>query len=41
MFEGFEQRFVDVSDGRIFCQIGGEGPPMLLLHGNPQTHDVV
>ena len=38
MFEGFEKRFVDVSDGPIFCQIGGEGPPMLLLHGNPQTH---
>lgn len=38
MFDGFDARFVDVTDGKIFCRIGGEGPPLLLLHGNPQTH---
>ncbi|MCE2517001.1 MAG: alpha/beta hydrolase [Alphaproteobacteria bacterium] len=38
MFEGFAEKFVEVTDGRIFCRIGGEGPPLLLLHGNPQTH---
>ncbi len=38
MFEGFDAAFVDVSDGQIFCRIGGEGPPLLLIHGNPQTH---
>ena len=38
MFENFEERFVDVTDGQIYCRIGGEGPPLLLIHGNPQTH---
>ena len=36
-FEGFEERFVDVPDGRIFCRIKGSGEPLLLLHGYPQT----
>lgn len=38
MFNGFDERYVDVADGQVFCRIGGEGPPLLLLHGNPQTH---
>ncbi|MCE2916375.1 MAG: alpha/beta hydrolase [Rubrivivax sp.] len=34
---GFAEHFV-VSDGlSIRAQIGGEGPPLLLLHGHPQT----
>jgi haloacetate dehalogenase len=37
MFDGFETRFVDVSDTTIFCRVGGSGPPVLLLHGYPQT----
>ena len=24
--------------GRIHCAVGGDGPPLLLLHGYPQTH---
>lgn len=40
-FPGFEQKQVIVQseDGpiQIACQIGGEGPPILLLHGFPQT----
>jgi len=39
MFEGFERRTVDVGDGiLVACVLGGEGPPVLLLHGFPQTH---
>jgi len=38
MFEGFEQRDVDTSGARIHLRVGGSGPPLLLLHGNPLTH---
>jgi len=38
MFEGFETRTIDVSETSIHCVVGGEGPPLLLLHGYPQTH---
>ena len=38
MFEGFRKKFVKVNKGKIFCRIGGKGPPILLLHGYPQTH---
>lgn len=36
--DGFEARLVDVGEARIFAEIGGSGPPLLLLHGYPQTH---
>lgn len=38
MFEGFESRRVVTSGAEIHLRIGGEGPPLLLLHGYPQTH---
>ena len=39
MFEGFERRIIDVGDGiAIACVAAGEGPPVLVLHGFPQTH---
>jgi haloacetate dehalogenase len=38
MFEGFEARDVDTRGARIHLRIGGSGPPLLLLHGNPLTH---
>ena len=39
LFPGFERRLVTVDDGtRIACVVGGSGPPLLLLHGYPQTH---
>jgi haloacetate dehalogenase len=37
MFEGFARKKVDVGGGvTINCVVGGEGPPVLLLHGMPQ-----
>lgn len=38
MFEGFTQRQVTTAEARINLRYGGEGPPVLLLHGHPQTH---
>jgi haloacetate dehalogenase len=38
MFDGFELHRVDTGEATIRARIGGKGPPLLLLHGNPQTH---
>jgi haloacetate dehalogenase len=38
LFPGFASRSIDTSIGKIFARLGGEGPPLLLLHGYPQTH---
>ena len=38
MFEGFEQRRIETSGTTINLVTGGSGPPLLLLHGYPQTH---
>jgi haloacetate dehalogenase len=38
LFPGFASEWITSSRGRIFARIGGEGAPMLLLHGYPQTH---
>ena len=39
MFEGFARRSIDAGgDVAINAVIGGSGPPLLLLHGYPQTH---
>ncbi len=38
MFEGFEERRIATQDTEIALRIGGSGPPLLLLHGYPQTH---
>jgi haloacetate dehalogenase len=37
MFEGFTTQTVDVGDARLFVRCGGQGPPVLLLHGHPRT----
>jgi haloacetate dehalogenase len=37
-FERFSLEHVDVGGGRMRLRRGGSGPPLLLLHGNPQTH---
>lgn len=36
-FEGFEERYLDTPAGRIFVRMAGSGPPLVLLHGYPQT----
>ena len=38
MFEGFEERTIPTSETVIHARVGGAGPPLLLLHGYPQTH---
>lgn len=36
-FDGFQERLIALDQGEIFCRIAGSGPPLLLLHGYPQT----
>ena len=38
LFPGFASHWIDTSAGKIFARAGGSGPPLLLLHGYPQTH---
>jgi haloacetate dehalogenase len=38
MFDGFVARDLATERGAIRAMVGGEGPPVLLLHGYPQTH---
>lgn len=38
MFDGFEQAIIDTGEAAIRVRYGGTGPPLLLLHGIPQTH---
>ncbi len=35
---GFQGRQIDTPGARIHVAVGGSGPPLLLLHGHPQTH---
>ena len=38
LFDGFRLEQIAVRDGSLRVRHGGRGPPLLLLHGNPQTH---
>lgn len=38
MFDGFKVSKVQTTGATINVVSGGQGPPVLLLHGNPQTH---
>jgi haloacetate dehalogenase len=37
-FPGFAVRSVETGIGPIFARVGGRGPPLLCLHGFPETH---
>ena len=38
LFPGFAWREVDVGDATLHMRIAGDGPPLVLLHGYPQSH---
>lgn len=38
LFPGFTAHWVDGPIGKIFARVGGEGPPVVMIHGFPQTH---
>ena len=38
MFEGFELEHVDVGEVNLRVRHGGQGQPVVLLHGHPRTH---
>jgi haloacetate dehalogenase len=38
MFENFRTFDIETAGATIHGRIGGKGPPLLLLHGNPLTH---
>ena len=38
LFPGFAIRRIRANGTDIHCVVGGSGPPLLLLHGYPQTH---
>ena len=41
LFPGCVRREIDVGDGIVIpAVVGGSGPPLLLLHGHPQTHAI-
>lgn len=37
ILDGFRHRMVRTSEVKIHAVIGGDGPPLVLLHGFPQT----
>jgi haloacetate dehalogenase len=38
LFPQFATRHADTSAARLFARVGGKGPPLLQVHGYPQTH---
>jgi len=38
LFPGFKPHRLRTTGAEIHCLVGGNGPPLLLLHGYPQTH---
>ena len=38
LFAGFGERRLACERGEVCARVGGSGPPLLLLHGYPQTH---
>jgi haloacetate dehalogenase len=40
LFPGFAVHDLDTRGARVHARVGGRGPPLLLLHGYPQTHAI-
>jgi haloacetate dehalogenase len=38
VFAHFTEQLVHTDRGSVLARVGGDGPPLLLLHGYPQTH---
>jgi len=38
LYPGFESKWIDTEVGRMFARTGGNGPPLLLLHGYTETN---
>jgi haloacetate dehalogenase len=38
LFDGFTLSLIETDEATICVRHGGSGPPLLLLHGHPQTH---
>jgi haloacetate dehalogenase len=38
MFEGFAEQRLPTTRGQLYARTAGNGPPLLLLHGYPETH---
>ena len=38
LYPGFESHWIDTSAGKLFARSGGSGPPLLMLHGYPQSN---
>jgi len=38
LFPGFAEHRLQGDGAEIYCRTGGEGPPLLLLHGFPESH---
>ena len=38
MFNDFSEKKLQLKDGGLFYKIGGSGPPLVMIHGYPQTH---
>ncbi|MBN9669099.1 alpha/beta hydrolase [Labrenzia aggregata] len=38
LFPGYESVTIEAAGTGFYCRIGGSGPPLLLLHGYPQSH---
>ncbi len=38
LFPGFSERLISIRGIELFARIGGRGPPLLLIHGYPETH---
>ena len=37
MFDGFTDEMVDLGEVQLRVRFGGDGPPLLLIHGHPRT----